>query len=125
VSREPVSKEFAALFPATVELALAALLFAVSVGLVLGVSAALKRGSLLDQGVMGVATVGYSMPVFWWGLILIMTFSVSLGWTPVSGRIAIEFDPERVTGFMLIDAWLSGEAGAFKSARAPPPSSPA
>jgi dipeptide transport system permease protein len=56
------------------------------------------------------------MPVFWWGLILIMYFSVGLGWTPVSGRIGIEFDPERVTGFMLVDAWLSGEAGAFKSA---------
>jgi dipeptide transport system permease protein len=116
VSREAVSKDFAALFPATVELSLAALLLAVSLGLLLGVSAALKRGSLLDQGVMGVATVGYSMPVFWWGLILIMFFSVNLGWTPVSGRIGIEFDPERVTGFMLVDAWLSGEEGAFKSA---------
>ena len=42
---------------------------------------------------MGVATVGYSMPVFWWGLILIMFFSVQLGWTPVSGRIGIEYDP--------------------------------
>lgn len=116
ISREAVSKDFVALFPATVELSLAALILAVSLGLVLGVSAALKRGSLLDQGVMGVATVGYSMPVFWWGLILIMFFSVQLGWTPVSGRIGIEYDPERVTGFMLIDAWLSGEEGAFKSA---------
>jgi dipeptide transport system permease protein len=114
VSREPVSKEFAALFPATVELATAALVFAVGLGLLLGVSAGLRRGSLLDQGVMGLATVGYSMPVFWWGLI--MYFSVGLGWTPVSGRIGIEFDPERVTGFMLVDAWLSGEEGAFKSA---------
>ena len=110
-----MSKDFVALFPATVELSLAALILA-GLGLVLGVSAALKRGSLLDQGVMGVATVGYSMPVFWWGLILIMFFSVQLGWTPVSGRIGIEYDPERVTGFMLIDAWLSGEEGAFKSA---------
>jgi dipeptide transport system permease protein len=116
VSREPVSKEFAALFPATVELATAALIFAVGFGLLLGVSAGLKRGSMLDQGVMGMATVGYSMPVFWWGLILIMFFSVNLGWTPVSGRIGIEFDPERVTGFMLIDSWLSSEEGAFKSA---------
>ncbi|PZP33454.1 MAG: peptide ABC transporter permease [Roseateles depolymerans] len=116
VSREPVSREFAALFPATVELALAALVFAVVLGLALGVSAALKRGSLLDQGVMGLATVGYSMPVFWWGLILIMWFSVTLGWTPVSGRISIEYDIERVTGFMLIDSALSGQEGAFSSA---------
>ncbi|RQO59864.1 peptide ABC transporter permease [Paucibacter sp. KBW04] len=116
VSREPVAKEFAALFPATVELALAALLLAVSLGLALGILAGLKRGSLLDQGVMGVATVGYSMPVFWWGLILIMYFSVGLAWTPVSGRISIEYDITRVTGFLLIDSWLSGEEGAFKSA---------
>ncbi len=116
VSRTPVSQEFAALFPATLELALCALLLAVVGGLLLGMAAALKRGSWLDQGVMGLATVGYSMPVFWWGLILIMFFSVDLGLTPVSGRIAVEFEVERVTGFMLIDSLLSGEAGAFQSA---------
>jgi dipeptide transport system permease protein len=116
VSREPVSKEFAVLFPATVELALAALLLAVIVGVALGGVAALNRGRWLDQGVMGVATLGYSMPVFWWGLVLIMFFSVDMGLTPVSGRIAIEYDIEPVTGFMLIDSVLSGEAGAFTSA---------
>ncbi|MFO1250937.1 MAG: ABC transporter permease subunit [Inhella sp.] len=116
VSRTPVSQEFAALFPATLELALCALLLAVLGGLLLGMAAALKRGSWLDQGVMGLATVGYSMPVFWWGLILIMFFSVDLGLTPVSGRIAVEFEVERVTGFMLVDSLLSGEAGAFQSA---------
>ncbi len=116
VSREPVSMEFAALFPATVELALCALLLALVVGLALGAVAALKRGSLVDQGVMGLATVGYSMPIFWWGLMLIMLFSVDLGWTPVSGRIAIEYDITTRTGFMLIDSVLSGEAGAFVSA---------
>ena len=116
VSREPVSVEFAALFPATVELALCALLLALVVGLALGAVAALKRGSLVDQGVMGLATVGYSMPIFWWGLMLIMLFSVDLGWTPVSGRIAIEYDIPTRTGFMLIDSLLSGEPGAFVSA---------
>lgn len=118
VSREPVAKEFAALFPATVELALTALLLAVALGLLLGMLAGLKRGSLFDQGVMGMATVGYSMPVFWWGLILIMFFSVNLGWTPVSGRISIEYDVARVSGFLLVDSWLSGEEGAFSSALA-------
>ncbi len=116
VSREPVSMEFAALFPATVELALCALLLALVVGLALGAVAALKRGSLVDQGVMGLATVGYSMPIFWWGLMLIMLFSVDLGWTPVSGRIAIEYDITTRTGFMLIDSVLSGQVGAFVSA---------
>lgn len=116
VSHEPVSHEFLALFPATAELALFALLLAIVLGMALGTGAALRRGSLLDQGVMGVATVGYSMPVFWWGLILIMFFSVGLGWTPVSGRIAVEYDVQRVTGFMLVDAALHDEAGAWRSA---------
>jgi dipeptide transport system permease protein len=116
VTREPVAAEFVALFPATVELAMAALLLALIVGLALGLTAALKRGSLVDQGVMGLATVGHSMPVFWWGLMLIMLFSVQLGWTPVSGRVGIEFDIPVVTGFMLIDTLLSDEEGAFVSA---------
>jgi dipeptide transport system permease protein len=120
VTREPVSVEFTALFPATIELAGAALLLALVVGLTLGVAAALKRGSWFDQAVMAVATVGHSMPVFWWGLILIMVFSVGLEWTPVSGRIGIEFDINPVTGFMLIDSALADlrgqESGAFPSA---------
>jgi len=71
---------------------------------------------VLDYSVMGASLTGYSMPIFWWGLLLILTFSVGLGWTPVSGRIAIEYDVPAVTGFMLIDALLSSDAGAFKSA---------
>ena len=120
VTREPVAAEFAVLFPATIELALTALLLALSVGLTLGIAAALKRGSWFDQLVMGLATVGNSMPVFWWGLVLIMFFSVGLQWTPVSGRVGIEFDVNPVTGFMLIDSalasWRGQEPGAFTSA---------
>jgi len=116
VTREPVLKEFVALFPATVELTLVALLLAVAVGMPAGILAGLKRGSAVDHGVMGVAMTGYSMPIFWWGLIMIMFFSVDLGWTPVSGRIAIDFDIPVVTGLLLIDTLLSGEAGAFGSA---------
>ena len=116
VTREPVAVEFKLLFPATLELAGAALLLALLVGLPLGLAAALKRGSFVDQAVMALATVGNSMPVFWWGLILIMFFSVGLEWTPVSGRVGIEFDIEPVTGFMLIDAAFSSDAGAFISA---------
>ncbi len=116
VTREPVAAEFAALFPATIELAGAALLLAITVGMTLGLAAALRRGSWFDQLVMATATVGNSMPVFWWGLILIMFFSVGLEWTPVSGRVGIEYDIEFVTGFMLIDAALSEEVGAWPSA---------
>ena len=115
-SRESVWKEFLTLFPATIELALAALLFAGTLGLIAGVVAALKRGSLLDHGVMSIALTGYSMPIFWWGLLLIMFFSVGLGWTPVSGRIDLLYDIPPVTGFMLIDTLLSDEPGAFVDA---------
>ena len=120
VTREPVAAEFAVLFPATLELAGAALLLALCVGLPLGMAAALRRGSWFDQAVMATATVGNSMPVFWWGLVLIMFFSVGLQWTPVSGRVGIEYDIDPVTGFMLADAALADlrgqESGAWVSA---------
>lgn len=116
VSHEPVLAEFLQLFPATLELSLFAMLFAVLLGLPAGIIAALRRGSVLDHAVMGAALTGYSMPIFWWGLMLIMFFSVQLGWTPVSGRIGIEFDIARHTGLLLVDSWLSGEEGAVRSA---------
>jgi dipeptide transport system permease protein len=112
-TRESVWHEFTTLFPATLELALAALFLAATLGILAGVIAALKRGSLFDHGVMGISLAGYSMPIFWWGLILIMFFSVTLGWTPVSGQNDLLYDVERTTGFMLIDTWLSDEPGAL------------
>jgi dipeptide transport system permease protein len=112
-TRESVWTEFTTLFPATLELSMAALLFAGILGLLAGVIAALKRGSLFDHGVMGISLAGYSMPIFWWGLILIMFFSVSLGWTPVSGRIDLLYDIEPRTGFMLIDTLLADDRAFF------------
>ena len=100
-----VWSEFKVLFPATLELATVALVFALVVGVVAGVIAAVKRGTLADHGVMTIALTGYSMPIFWWGLLLILVFSVGLGWTPVSGRLSLAFDVPPDTGFMLIDAW--------------------
>jgi len=115
-THEPVLQEFLTLFPATVELAFFALLFAVTMGLPAGIVAALKRNTVADYAVMGVSLAGYSMPIFWWALLLILFFSVQLGWTPVSGRIAVQYDVPAVTGFMLFDALKSGEPGAFRSA---------
>ncbi len=122
VTHEPVWSEFTKLFPATLELSLCAMLFATVAGLLAGVVAAIKRGTTLDHGVMGLSLAGFSMPIFWWGLLLIMFFSVAMRGIapdlalPVSGRMALEFDIAPRTGFMLIDAWLSGEEGAFRSA---------
>ncbi len=122
VTHEAVWSEFTKLFPATLELSLCAMLFATVAGLLAGITAAIKRGSPLDHGVMGLSLAGFSMPIFWWGLLLIMFFSVGMRtWAPefalpVSGRMALEFDIAPRTGFMLIDAWLSPDEGAFKSA---------
>jgi len=116
ITNTSVMGEFMARFPATLELAICAMIFALVIGLPAGVAAALKRGTVVDHGVMGTALTGYSMPIFWWGLILIMFFSAKLGWTPVSGRIAVEYDIPHRTGFMLWDALFSDDEGAFKSA---------
>ncbi|KQR82405.1 peptide ABC transporter permease [Burkholderia sp. Leaf177] len=116
ITNTSVMGEFLGRFPATLELAFCAMIFALVVGLPAGVAAALKRGTVVDHGVMGTALTGYSMPIFWWGLILIMFFSAKLGWTPVSGRIAVEYDIPHRTGFMLWDALFSDDEGAFKSA---------
>jgi dipeptide transport system permease protein len=116
VTKRPVLQEFFTLFPATLELSLCAITLAVLLGIPAGIIAAVKRGSVFDQSLMGVALIGYSMPIFWWGLLLIILFSGILQWTPVSGRISLLYFFPPVTGFMLIDALLSGQAGAFRSA---------
>ena len=116
VTKKPVLSEFLALFPATIELGLCAIVLATLIGLPLGMFAAIRRGSWFDQVSMSTALIGYSMPIFWWGLLLIILFSGILGWTPVSGRISLLYYFPRVTGFMLIDSALSGQKGAFISA---------
>ena len=116
VTKQPILSQFFALFPATLELSLCAIIFAVLLGIPAGIFAAVKRGSFFDQTIMGTALVGYSMPIFWWGLLLIILFSGILQWTPVSGRISLMYFFPPVTGFMLIDSLLSGQSGAFKSA---------
>jgi dipeptide transport system permease protein len=115
-TKRPVITEFLTLFPATVELALVAMLLATVLGIPAGIFAAVKRGSWFDQVTMGIALTGYSMPIFWWGLLLIIFFSGYLGWTPVSGRIALNFFFKPITGFMTIDSLLYGNWPAFISA---------
>ena len=117
VTNQKVLTEFFSLFPATLELLVCAMIFAVCIGIPAGAIAAVKRGSAYDYTLMGISLTGYSMPIFWWGLVMVLFFSEKLGWTPVSGRIdLINYYFEPVTGFMLIDSWLSGQPGAFASA---------
>jgi dipeptide transport system permease protein len=117
VSKSPVLHEFLTLFPATLELTITAMLFAIVLGVPAGVIAASRRGGVYDQTLMGLALTGYSMPIFWWGLILVLVMSNTLHLTPVSGRVdLIKFYYPSVTGFMLIDSVISGQKGAFMDA---------
>lgn len=116
VTKKPVLEEFFQLFPATLELVIFAIVLAVALGIPAGILAAVRRGTFLDQTLMGTALIGYSMPIFWWGLLLIIIFSGWLQWTPVSGRISLLYFFPQVTGFMTIDSLLSGQEGAFASA---------
>lgn len=110
VTSEPVIKEFFAYFPATVELSFCSLLWAFFLGIPLGLFAALNRNRFLDRWIIGFSLFGFSMSIFWWALMLILVFSVTLGWTPVSGRLNALYEIHSVTGFYLIDAWFSEES---------------
>jgi ABC-type dipeptide/oligopeptide/nickel transport systems, permease components len=115
-SRISVWSEFVPRFQATLELGFCAMLFAVLVGIPVGVLAAVKRGSVFDHTAVGISLTGYSMPIFWWGMMLIMLVSVQLNLTPVSGRISDTVfldDSHPLTGFMLIDTLIWGEPGDF------------
>jgi dipeptide transport system permease protein len=116
VTKRPVWDEFFTLFPATLELSICAMIFAVVLGLPAGVIAAVNRGKFYDRALMSTALIGYSMPIFWWALLLIIVFSGNLQWTPVSGRIDLIYYFPDPTGFMLIDSIRSGQSGAFTSA---------
>jgi dipeptide transport system permease protein len=119
ITHRPVMDEFLTLFPATLELAFFALIFSTVIGVPAGMLAAVKRGTAYDHAVMGTTLTGYSMPIFWWGLLLILVFSIDLHWTPVAKRLDEDFFVDETTGFMLIDTLLSDDPenkGAFVNA---------
>jgi dipeptide transport system permease protein len=104
ITGKSIISEFFSRFPATLELSFTAMIFALSLGIPLGVLAAVKRGTIWDFILMSGSLIGYSMPIFWWGLLLILFFSVNLAITPVSGRIDVIYYIEPWTNFILIDS---------------------
>lgn len=104
-----VFEEFFIYFPATLELSLGAILFALGLGLPLGIFAAKNKNKWLDKLIVSTTLVGYSIPIFWWAMLLVLFFSLLLGITPVASRIGFEFDILPVTGFMLIDTLISNQ----------------
>jgi peptide/nickel transport system permease protein len=111
----PIIQELRTRCPATFELSISAMLIALSVGIPVGVLAAVNRNRWLDNFAIVGALLGVSMPVYWLGLLLVYLFAVNLHWLPPSGRISIEtgltFQP--ITGFYILDALLQRNFSAL------------
>ncbi|MFT4940498.1 MAG: cationic peptide transport system permease protein [Paraglaciecola sp.] len=103
----PLFNEIVGTLPASIELSAYALLFSFMIGLPLGFLAALRHHKKTDFLVLTFSAVGNSIPVFWLALIVILLFSLQLGWFPLSGRISLLFDVPNQTGFILLDILLS------------------
>ena len=112
-SRRPVTSELRERFPATIELTIAALLFAVTFGIPLGFVAAKRYGTWVDHSSLVLSLLGISIPVFFLAILLKYVFAVELGWLPTVGRIDVLIDIEHPTGFYTIDALLAGDLVAF------------
>jgi peptide/nickel transport system permease protein len=112
-SFRPVTTEIGEKFPATVELALAAMVFAIVIGIPLGFLAAKKYGSVFDHASLVVSLIGISIPIFFLGLILKYIFAVRLGWLPSIGREDVLAENAHPTNFYLLDAVVSWDWVAF------------
>lgn len=117
-SRIPVAESLRNRFPATIELTLFAMAFAVAVGVPAGVWAARHRGKIQDTLVMTLALSGVSFPVFWLAIILIYLFAVVLGWLPPSGRLSVQTQLQPITGLYVLDSILRGNVPALRDALA-------
>lgn len=118
LNARPVSEDIARVFPATLELATLGVIIGILFGVPLGVVAAVKRGSWIDQIARVVALVGYSMPIFWLGLMGLLVFYGILGWVGGPGRLGIFYEdivPAR-TGLILLDSAIAREWDVFRDA---------
>jgi len=115
VLKQPVTSLIGERLPATIELALGALIFSLIVAFPIGVISAVKQNSWLDRISMSTAFLGISMPGFWLGIILILLFSVRLHWLPVQGRITLGTGLEQRTGYFVLDSILTGNMKALQS----------
>ena len=117
LTTNPVMTDIRRVFPATMELATVGTIIGALFGIPLGVLAAVKRGSLIDQIVRVIGLIGYSVPIFWMGLLALLIFYARLGWTSGPGRIDIMFEYTftPITGFFLIDSIIQGDWPAFRN----------
>jgi cationic peptide transport system permease protein len=106
-SQQSILQEIRLLLPATLELAAYALFISFIIGIPVGIVAAMKPEGAVSKIISALAVTGYSLPIFWWALLLIMIFSLGLGWLPTAGRIGVLYEVNHITGFMLVDILLS------------------
>lgn len=106
-SGEPIVQEVLAVFPATLELCFFAFSLSLLAGIPAGTLAGVKRGRFIDTAISSIALLGYSVPIFWLAVLLIMLFSQQLGWLPVAGRYSLLYEIDHVTGIALVDILLS------------------
>ncbi len=116
MTRSPVIVELRQFFPATVELALVAMILAVLVGIPLGVLAGYKHNTFIDLGTIIGSLIGVSMPIFWLGLMLLYVFALKLGWFPTNGRLDPGIKLHTITQLYVLDSLLTGNMEALKSA---------
>jgi peptide/nickel transport system permease protein len=118
LNARPVAEDIARVFPATLELASLGVIFGVVLGVPLGVVAAVRKGSWIDQIARVLALVGYSMPIFWLGLMGLLVFYGMLGWVGGPGRVGIFYEGvvPTVTGMLLVDSIIDGNWTVFKDA---------
>lgn len=118
LTANPVWSDIKKTFPATLELATAGILIGAGLGIPLGVWAAVRKGGAVDHAVRVMGLIGYSVPVFWLGLMALVLFYAKLGWVGGPGRIdvAFEYSVERISGLLLVDAAIAGEWEAFRNA---------
>lgn len=116
LTTNPVMADIRRVFPATMELATVGTIIGALIGIPLGVVAAVRRGSFTDQVVRIIGLVGYSVPIFWLGLLALLVFYARLGWVSGPGRIDVVFEYTftPVTGFFLLDAILNRDWAAFR-----------
>lgn len=115
---QPVLEEIIRVIPATIELGTLAIIIGVALGIPLGVYAASQKGRVGDYIVRVMSLTGYSIPVFWFGMMGLLIFYAWLNWVGGAGRVDLYFDGvvENKTGFLLIDSAISREWDVFRSA---------
>lgn len=113
VTKDTIVSELRQRFPATVELALCAILVAMSVGIPAGIISAIRRNSPIDTAAMFMSLIGVSMPIYWLGMMALMLFAVVLHWVPVGTRLGVDVELQHITNFYVLDSIITGNFSAL------------